>query len=79
MSFFDFGSSKSFVSSSFALYADRKLTSPKSKLVVMTPLRERILRTSVFKGYEILIEGVVLKVSLIPLEMIDFDVILGMG
>ena len=30
-----------------------------------------------FKGYEILIEGVVLKANLIPLEMWDFDVILG--
>ena len=31
-----------------------------------------------FKGCEILIEGVVLKANLIPLEMSDFDVILGM-
>ena len=31
-----------------------------------------------FKGCEILAEGVVLKVNLILLEMFDFDVILGM-
>ena len=31
-----------------------------------------------FKGCEILVEGVVLKANLIPLENFDFDVILGM-
>ena len=75
---FDFGSSRSFVSSSFALHADRDLSFFKSKLVVTTPLGEQILRTSVFKGCEILVEGVVLKANLILLEMSDFDVILGM-
>ena len=40
---FDFGSSRSFVSSSFALYADRDLSLLKSKLIVTTPLREHIL------------------------------------
>ena len=75
---FDFGSSRLFVSSSFALHADQDLSSLKSKLVVTTPLGEQIVRTSVFKSYEILMEGVVLKANLIPLEMSDFDVILGM-
>ena len=31
-----------------------------------------------FKGFEILVKGVVLKSILISLEMFDFDVILGM-
>ena len=43
-----------------------------------TPLGEKFLRTTVFKGCEVLVEGVVLKANLIPLEMDDFDVILGM-
>ena len=76
--FFYSGSSRSFVSSSFALYADWDLFSLKNKLVVNTSLGEQILCTSVFKGYEILIEGVVLKANLIQLEMSNFDVILGM-
>ena len=46
--------------------------------MVTTPLLEQILRNSVFKGFKILIEGVVLKANLIPLEMYDFDIILGM-
>ena len=47
-------------------------------MVVTTPLGEQILRTSVFKGCEILVECVVLKANLIPLEMYNFDMILGM-
>ena len=75
---FDFGSSRSFVSSSSALHADRELSPLKNKLVVTTFLGEQILCNFVFKGSEILIEGVGLKVNLILLEMWDFDVILGM-
>ena len=71
-------SSKSFISSSFALQADRELSPLKHKLVVITPLGEQILRNFIFKGCEILIKGVVLKTDLIPLEIWDFDVILGM-
>ena len=75
---FDFEASRSFISSSFALYADQKLTPLKNGLVVTTLLGERILRTTVFKGCEFLVKGVVLKANLISLEMDDFDVILGM-
>ena len=60
------------------MHADRGLAHLKNKLVVTTSLGEQILRTSIFKGCEILIEDVVLKANLIPLEMYDFDVILGM-
>ena len=75
---FDSGASRSFISTSFALHANRELTPFKSKLIVMTPLRERIVRTSVFRGCEVVIEGLMLKANLIPLEMVNFDVILGM-
>ena len=60
---FDSGSSRLFIISSFVLHVDRDLTSLKSKLVVTTPLGERILRTLVFKGCEILVEGVMLKAT----------------
>ena len=36
------------------------------------------MRTFVFKGCEVMVEGVLLKANLIPLEMTDFDLILGM-
>ena len=75
---FDSRSSRSLLTTTFALDADQKLASLKNKLVVSTLLGEQILRTSVFKGCEVLVEGVVLKSNLIPLEMFDFDVILDM-
>ena len=75
---FDSGASRSFISTSFALHANRELTLLKNKLIVTTPLGERILRTSMFKGCEVVVEGMVLKTNLIPLEMSDFDVILRM-
>ena len=73
---FDTGSSRSFVSTTFALHSNR--VPLKNKLVVNTPLGKQILRTSVFKGCEVVVEGVVLKVNLIHLEMTNFDVILDM-
>ena len=75
---FDFGVIRSFISTSFALHANQEITPLKSKLIVTTPLGERILRTFVFKGCEVIIEGMVSVGNLIPLEMTDFDVILGM-
>ena len=73
---FDFGASRSFIIISFALHANRELTPLKSKLIVTTPLGQRILRASMYKGCEVLIEGVVLKANLIPMEMSNCDVIL---
>ena len=75
---FDFGASRSYISTSFVLHANKELTPLKNKLIVMTPLGERIPKTSVFKGCEVVIECMMLKANLIPLEMTDFDVILGM-
>ena len=75
---FDSGLNRSFISTSFALHVDQELSPLKHKLVVMTPLREQILRNFVFISCKILIESVVLKANLILLEMHDFDVILGM-
>ena len=60
------------------MHVDRELTPLKHKLVVMSPLGEQIICFSIFKDCKILIEEVVLRSNLIPLEMWDFDVILGM-
>ena len=74
---FDTGSSRSFISTTFALHANRELVSLKNKLIVNTPLGEQILHTSIFKGCEIVVRRIVLKANFILLE-IDFDIILGM-
>ena len=73
-----FGSSRSFVSSTFALYIDRELSQLKHKLVVTTLLEEQILRNSVLKVYKDLIDGDVLNMNLISFGMYDFYVILGL-
>ena len=75
---FDIGSSRSFVNTTFALHANKKLVSLKNKLIVNTPLREQILRTSIFKRCEIVVGVIRLKANLIPLEMSNFNVLLGM-
>ena len=56
---FYFRSSRLFVSTLFALHANRELSPLKHKLVVTTPLGEQILQNFIFEGCEILIEGVV--------------------
>ena len=53
---FNTGSNRSFVSTTFALHANRELVPLKNKLVVNTPLGEQILRTSVFKVCEVIDE-----------------------
>ena len=53
---FDSGASRSFISTSFVLHANRELTPLKSNLIITTPLGEMIVRTSVFKGCEVVVE-----------------------
>ena len=72
----DSGSDKSFISSAFACLADRALSPLKYPLVVQTPLQEEILKSVEFK--ECKVGEVELEANLIPLELWDFDVILGM-
>ena len=62
---FNSGASRSFISTSFALHANRELTPLKNKLIVTTPLGERVVRTSMFRGCEVVIEGFVLRANLI--------------
>ena len=73
-----FRSSRSFVSSTFALYIDRELSQLKHKLVVTTLSGEQILRNSVLKVCKDLIDGDVLNMNLISFGMYDFYVILGL-
>ena len=50
---FDSEASRSFISTSFALHANRELTPLKSKLTVTTPLGERIVRTLCLRGVKL--------------------------
>ena len=48
------------------------------KLVVQTPLREEIIKKTVFRGCVVKVGEADLKADLIPLEIQDFYAILGM-
>jgi len=59
-----------------------KLNVPPSRLslgmTVSTPLRENINVDEVYKRVVLYVEGMELQVDLMPLELYDFDLILGM-
>jgi hypothetical protein len=47
-------------------------------MTISTPLRENINVDEVYKRVVLYVEGMELQVDLMPLELYDFDLILGM-
>ena len=60
----------------FIVYRSREISSM-CNLVLTNLLGEQILRTLIFKRFEVLEKCVVLKANLISLKMNDINVILG--
>ncbi|KAL0561256.1 hypothetical protein IC582_001678 [Cucumis melo] len=75
---FDSGSSHSFISSAFVLHARLEVEPLHHVLSVSTPSGECMLSKEKVKAYQIEIAGHVIEVTLLVLDMLDFDVILGM-
>ncbi|KAL0553580.1 hypothetical protein IC582_007480 [Cucumis melo] len=75
---FDSGSSHSFISSAFVLHARLEVEPLHHVLSVSTPSGESMLSKEKVKACLIEITGHVIEVTLIVLDMLDFDVILGM-
>ncbi|KAL0546152.1 hypothetical protein IC582_016058 [Cucumis melo] len=75
---FDSGSSHSFISSAFVLHARLELEPLHHVLSVSTPFGECMLSKEKVKACQIEIAGHVIEVTLLVLDMLDFDVILGM-
>ncbi|KAL0554363.1 hypothetical protein IC582_008282 [Cucumis melo] len=75
---FDSGSSHSFISSAFVLHARLEVEPLHHVLSVSTPSGECMLSKENVKACQIEIAGHVIEVTLIVLDMLDFDVILGM-
>ncbi|TYK28616.1 ty3-gypsy retrotransposon protein [Cucumis melo var. makuwa] len=75
---FDSGSSHSFISSTFVLYARLEVEPLHHVLSVSTPSGECMLSKEKVKACQIEIAGHVIEVTLLVLDMLDFDVILGM-
>ncbi|KAL0550000.1 hypothetical protein IC582_014496 [Cucumis melo] len=75
---FDSGSSHSFISSTFVLHACLEVEPLHHVLSVSTPSEECMLSKEKVKACRIEIAGHVIEVTLLVLDMLDFDVILGM-
>ncbi|KAL0557201.1 hypothetical protein IC582_005719 [Cucumis melo] len=75
---FDSGSSHSFISSAFVLHARLEVEPLYHVLSVSTPSGECMLSKEKVKACHIEIAGYVIEVTLLVLDMLDFDVILGM-
>ncbi|KAL0553782.1 hypothetical protein IC582_007686 [Cucumis melo] len=75
---FDSGSSHSFISSAFVAHARLEVEPLHHVLSVSTPSGECMLSKEKVKACQIEIAGHVIEVTLIVLDMLDFDVILGM-
>ncbi|KAL0556280.1 hypothetical protein IC582_004792 [Cucumis melo] len=75
---FDSGSSHSFISSTFVLHARLEVEPLHHVLSVSTPSGECMLSKEKVKTFQIEIAGHVIEVTLLVLDMLDFDVILGM-
>ncbi|KAL0536183.1 hypothetical protein IC582_025122 [Cucumis melo] len=76
--FFYSGSSHSFISSAFVSHARLEVEPLHHVLSVSTPSGECMLSKEKVKACKIEISGHVIEVTLIVLDMLDFDVILGM-
>ncbi|KAA0058809.1 ty3-gypsy retrotransposon protein [Cucumis melo var. makuwa] len=75
---FDSGSSHSFISSAFVLHARLEVEPLHHVLSVSTPSGECMLSKEKVKACQIEIAGHVIEVTLLVLDMLDFDVILDM-
>ncbi|KAL0539869.1 hypothetical protein IC582_024090 [Cucumis melo] len=73
---FDSGSSHSFISSAFVLHARLEVEPLHHVLSVSTPSGECMLSKEKVKACQIEIAGHVIEVTLLVLDMLDFDVIL---
>ncbi|KAL0556882.1 hypothetical protein IC582_005399 [Cucumis melo] len=75
---FDSGSSHSFISSTFVSHARLEVEPLQHVLSVSTPSGDCMLSKEKVKTCQIEIAGHVIEVTLLVLDMLDFDVILGM-
>ena len=75
---FDPGATHSFVSLAFGCFSDKPPESLKYVMSVATPMGDSVIIQQVYKACQISMGEREFVVDLLPLEMCDFDVILGM-
>jgi len=75
---FDSGATHSFVANKLMGGLGRNPCRIENRFIISTSLSETVNVDHMYKGVQINIGGCELKVDLLPLELHDFDVILGM-
>ncbi|WRX30999.1 Reverse transcriptase [Theobroma cacao] len=68
----------SYVSATFASFSDRNLSPLEEKIVVHTPLGDKLVKNTYYRDYGVMFGEEEFRGDLIPLEIRDFDLILGM-
>ncbi|CAL2266192.1 unnamed protein product [Prunus armeniaca] len=74
----DPGATHSFVAHSFAHNANARLTALREELAISVPTGDVFTVGVVYRGSMVLVGDVILEADLIPLDMVDLNVILGM-
>ncbi|WRX23676.1 hypothetical protein QQP08_016163 [Theobroma cacao] len=74
----DSGSDRSYVSTTFASFSDINLSPLEEEIVVYTLQREQLVRNTYYRDCGIRVGEEEFRADLIPLEIRDFDLILGM-
>jgi predicted aspartyl protease len=76
---FDSGATHSFIANKNVTKLSKETKRVEKGFIIGTPLGETMKTNVVFEGVGININGCELEVDLIPLELSDFDIILGMN
>ncbi|WRX23443.1 Reverse transcriptase domain - like 10 [Theobroma cacao] len=74
----DSGSNRSYVSIAFASIVDKNLSPLEEEIIIHTPFGEKLVRNSCYRDYGVIVGEEEFRSDLIPLEIQDFDLILGM-
>ena len=74
----DLGATHSFVASMFSVNIGGKLEPLFEELFIYTPVGDLLVTSNVYKNCVVEIDGVTMTGDLIPLDIQEFDVILGM-
>ena len=75
---FDYGASHSFITASVVMELGLDVETLEEPLYVSSPLGTRARIEMICRGYELKISGILLTVDLRVMDMLEFDVILGM-
>jgi len=76
---FDYDATHSFIANKNVIKLSKETKRVEKGFIIGTPLGETVETNVVFKGVGININGCELEADLIPLELSDFDIILGMN